>query len=373
MSRNQTFWLVSVPNNSEVVKEPPYETLSKKVSSLATCHKFQVPDLRVGTLDALMSLSDDLLKYDLYIESVTRKIASQLYALFENDAGSQLLSINSATPEVYLTHFNWDEAKYPVKASMRELTDLLNSQTSKLDEELRSKAGDYNSLTHTLASSDRNQSGNLLNRDLSDVVKADHFVETEYLTTLFVVVPKYAYKDWETSYETLASFVVPRSSILVTEDSENGLWTVILFKRIVEDFKNNSREKRFVVRDFKYNAQAIAHGKEEIKKMVTQKEQQKNKLIQWCKTNFAEAFIAWIHLKAIRIFVESVLRYGLPAKFAATLVLGHKKEDKRLRKVLADLYKHLASKHLTSAPDEEGTEVFYPYVFLNINIDMKST
>jgi hypothetical protein len=33
-------------------------------------------------------------------------------------------------------------------------------------------------------------------------------------------------------------------------------------------------------------------------------------LIRYCRTNFAEAFVAWIHLKAIRVFVESVLRYG---------------------------------------------------------------
>jgi hypothetical protein len=32
-------------------------------------------------------------------------------------------------------------------------------------------------------------------------------------------------------------------------------------------------------------------------------------LIRYCRTNFAEAFVAWIHLKAIRVFVESVLRY----------------------------------------------------------------
>lgn len=31
-------------------------------------------------------------------------------------------------------------------------------------------------------------------------------------------------------------------------------------------------------------------------------------LLRWLKVNFSEAFIAWIHLKALRVFVESVLR-----------------------------------------------------------------
>lgn len=31
-------------------------------------------------------------------------------------------------------------------------------------------------------------------------------------------------------------------------------------------------------------------------------------LVRWLKVNFSEAFIAWIHIKALRVFVESVLR-----------------------------------------------------------------
>lgn len=33
-------------------------------------------------------------------------------------------------------------------------------------------------------------------------------VDSENLTTLFVVVGKYSVKDWESCYETLADFVV---------------------------------------------------------------------------------------------------------------------------------------------------------------------
>lgn len=31
-------------------------------------------------------------------------------------------------------------------------------------------------------------------------------------------------------------------------------------------------------------------------------------LLRWLKVNFSEAFVAWIHIKALRVFVESVLR-----------------------------------------------------------------
>lgn len=30
--------------------------------------------------------------------------------------------------------------------------------------------------------------------------------------------------------------------------------------------------------------------------------------MRWLKLSFSQAFVAWIHLKALRVFVESVLR-----------------------------------------------------------------
>lgn len=66
-------------------------------------------------------------------------------------------------------------------------------------------------------------------------------------------------------------------------------------------------------------------------------------MVRWLKVNFSECFCAWIHVKALRVFVESVLRYGLPVNFQAILVHPSKKSTKRLRDVLSQLYGHLDS------------------------------
>ena len=42
--------------------------------------------------------------------------------------------------------------------------------------------------------------------------------------------------------------------------------------------------------------------------------------MNWLKVNFNVAFTAWIHVKALRTFIESVLRYGLPVNFQAAVV-----------------------------------------------------
>lgn len=371
-----TFWLISAPKTNE----DTFNTLNKKTTNeqdLSLNYKFQVPDtLKVGTLDSLMSLSDDLAKIDSHVENVTRKIANQLIDLLDGDKKDfyEYLSVNNNRIDSYLTFFRWDEAKYPTSQSLKTLTETISSQIAKLDEELRSKAGDYNSIVNALSQEERKQGGNLITRDLSDIVKKEHItVSSDYMETLFVVVPKYNYQDWLSSYEKLSNFVIPRSSKLIFEDGDMGLYSVSLFRKVIDDFKNAAREKRFTVRDFTFDPEK--NTKQDKKKLEGEKENLKKALVRWCKTNFSEAFVAWIHLKAIRVFVESVLRYGLPTNFQAMLLLPHKSKVKKLRKVLLDLYSHLSAKTLFSAKDDEAEkdelEKFYPYVFLEINLDFR--
>lgn len=54
--------------------------------------------------------------------------------------------------------------------------------------------------------------------------------------------------------------IVPRSSQLIKQDAEYGLFTVTLFKKVIEEFKLHAREKKFIVRDFIYNEEELAAG-----------------------------------------------------------------------------------------------------------------
>ena len=53
-------------------------------SQLSTNWKFHIPDLKVGTLDQLVGLSDDLGKVDAYVEGVTRKCAAYMNDVLED-------------------------------------------------------------------------------------------------------------------------------------------------------------------------------------------------------------------------------------------------------------------------------------------------
>eukprot|EP00029_Vermamoeba_vermiformis_P005534 TRINITY_DN1949_c0_g2_i1.p1 TRINITY_DN1949_c0_g2~~TRINITY_DN1949_c0_g2_i1.p1 ORF type:complete len:378 (+),score=104.78 TRINITY_DN1949_c0_g2_i1:28-1161(+) len=375
---DKLFWLISVPKKTspDVFGDLNRQTMQFKDLSQEN-NKFEIPDLKVGTLNSLMELSDELNKIDMYVENMTRKIAKQLFDLMEKKPEKFNIPIIDTNADQYLTRFKWEDARFPRRKSLRELVDLVHANVGKLDEELRQKAIEYNTLNQSIHAQEKKESGSLIARDLGNIVKKEDVTESTNLTTLFVVVNKSEEQTWTTKYETLAQYVVPRSSRKVFEDGENGLWCVVLFKRAVDDFKNAAREHKFIVR--KYEPAAVTDP-EAKKKQITERDRQKRNLSRWCKTNFAEAFIAWIHLKCIRCFVESVLRFGLPADFQAMLILPKNRQEKKLRDTLNEMYKHMG-RNLANDEDLDAqapsglvasNEKFYPYVSLEINLDMQN-
>lgn len=377
------YWLISAPGDKTC--QQTWETmnnLTSKQNNLCENFKFHIPDLKVGTLDQLVGLSDDLGKLDAYVEQSTRKIASYLGDVLEDqrDKLYENLQANNNDLTTYITRFQWDLAKYPTKQSLRNIADIISKQVGQIDADLKTKSAAYNNLKGNLQNLEKKQTGSLLTRNLADLVKREHFIlDSEYLTTLLVIVPKQMVNDWNTNYEKITDMIVPRSSQLIIQDNDYALCTVTLFKKVVDEFKLHARERKFVVREFTYNEEELAAGKNEITKLVTDKKKQFGPLVRWLKVNFSECFCAWIHVKALRVFVESVLRYGLPVNFQAILIHPSKKNTKRLRDVLMQLYGHLDGSAASSGGNADNVDIpglgfgqseYYPYVYYKLNIDM---
>lgn len=377
------YWLISAPGDKTC--QQTWETMNNvtsKQNGLCVNNKFHIPDLKVGTLDQLVGLSDDLGKLDNFVEQITRKVASYLGEVLEDQRAKlqENLQANNTDLPLYITRFQWDMAKYPIKQSLRNIADIIAKQVGQIDADLKTKSSAYNNLKGNLQNLEKKQTGSLLTRNLADLVKKEHFIlDSEYLTTLLVIVPKAMVSDWTANYEKITDMIVPRSTSMITEDSEFALFNVTLFKKVVEEFKLHAREKKFVVRDFTYNEEELAAGKNEITKLATDKKKQFGPLVRWLKVNFSECFCAWIHVKALRVFVESVLRYGLPVNFQAILIQPNKKNTKRLRDVLNQLYGHLDGSANTAGGNADNVDIpglgfgqseYFPYVYYKLNIDM---
>ena len=138
---------------------------------------------------------------------------------------------------------------------------------------------------------------------------------------------------------TKGSPVVPGSLEKVMEDNDSVLYTVTVLRSmyeagyyegeefvpgtkldLLEAFAKVLREKRYMVREnFTFDPAQQGKAAMALEQLQVEVDNTRSGLTRWCKTHYGEAFVAWMHIKVIRVFVESVLRYGLPVDFTAVL------------------------------------------------------
>ncbi|CDH57927.1 atpase v1 complex subunit c [Lichtheimia corymbifera JMRC:FSU:9682] len=286
------YLFISVPALGN--KQNTFLNIRGKLSEFhALTYAFNVPEFKIGTLDALVLLSDDLAKHDTAFEQTVNKLADILTNLVKSDSTnghvSEYMLVNDKPIEEYISTFQWNSMKYRTDKSLQETTATLSQEVSSIDTVMKNKMNAYSQNRNALQSLQRKQTGNLSVKSLNGIVKKEQCVlNSEYLTTLFVAVPKTAYKQWLNKYETLTSMVVPRSSVKIAEDDEYGLFSVTLFQRVADEFVHKAREERFIVRDFKYDEDALQKQKHELDETVAVEKEQQMELFRLARTNFGE-------------------------------------------------------------------------------------
>ena len=88
-------WFISAPANP--TKEDAIQKLRDRISSsrtadIATIFPFTLPEFKVGSLDSLMLVSDELAKADILVETIVVRIADTLKLLV--DSWSSMLLVH---------------------------------------------------------------------------------------------------------------------------------------------------------------------------------------------------------------------------------------------------------------------------------------
>jgi len=357
------------------------------------------------------------------IESIVRKIEKTGIELSTQTTGKKSeLTVGGVPSNRYVQQFTWDYAKYPNRRPLKELVSLISGGVSAIDEELKQLGTSYADKLAALAEAKKSKAGNLLSADLNlvltqDIMRNVTVHDTEHLKTLFIAVPRandesfkanvetigedivgYGGPDWSSnprqlgtavSYGSLVdrkqkrgSPVVPGSMQLVKADNDSALYVVTILKSqyeaghydndtfipgtkvdFEEEFTKACREKRYSVRDFKYDPTHASKSAMTLEQLQVEVDGMRSGLSRWCKTHYGEAYVAWMHIKVIQVFVESVLRYGLPVDFTAVL---YKVTNGKDQEFVAALDKSLG----TGEKDDEddGGDEYHDFVLLNFNL-----
>jgi len=173
--------------------------------------------------------------------------------------------------------------------------------------------------------------------------------------------------------------VVPDSSKFLTKDAEFSLYRVLLLRRGYQWFKYVAMKNGYAVRDFNISELDSQDDEKTLKDLEKKATSQKKKLKLFCKNTFSETFANWMHLKIIRSFVESVLRFGLPVDFTISVVKPVKGKEKQLLKTLEQKYSFLLDKILQqkgNKGDEHEIDYsgqlndFYPFVYVQTKVEL---
>jgi len=335
--------------------------------------RFNVPmDLAFRSFDSLIRVVDDLAKNDPQVETTLRRVEKQLREFTENPEFAVVSRGKTYSWSKYMHEFEWDEGKYPKGRGITENLQLMMSTVAKLDEEVRTKLASLQEAK--TAQSAMIKEGSYAITDLiavltPDKVAADDFVETEHLTTVVVVVPNDCDDDLMNSYEEADNGVVPETckKLNIPADKDgNSLYRVVLFKKAVPGFRQalSAKGKKLVVREFVYSRPSYEEYAAKRKGLASDIEKQETMCKMVCKAAFADMFLSWMHVKAMRTFVEAVLRYGVKATGSPHFVAMMMKaptaagQQASIRNELSEL------SGAGPAVKAEDDEDFFPYVWV---------
>jgi len=156
--------------------------------------------------------------------------------------------------------------------------------------------------------------------------------------------------------------VVPASAekfVGLDDKDGNSIWRVVVFRSVADAFKKACRLNKFIARDFEYSEDAYTKLLETRENLEKSMKLQLDRVRGLYQSAWSDTMVAWIHVKAMRVFVESVLRFGMPPSFGA-FVIGTKGSNPLLeRKAVAAV---LGAKGDQGAGTSEDGEEFYSYV-----------
>jgi len=415
-------------------------------------YPWQIPagQLKVGTLDDLVGLSDDLGKHD---QGLRNNLVQIKKIFLDYDGKEESLAVAQSSPGQYLQKFQWN-TKYNVNRSLSQLVAEMNNESrTNLTNLIKIKAACVDCNRKIQAISKKTE-GALTVRDFEHKLKKDTVIQTEMFDTLFVVVQKGRAEKFLESYQDIkeskeaqrliefleerekaeaeeeklaeeeekddekaedpskkvkkketkkvrsamlqnkidaakqfksisCSVIVPTSALKIDEDDQFNMYRLVCLKKAVEPLKLIFKEQRLVVRTLQDGwdrPQDNDDQKKEMEKLKRDLKRHTNRLMAVCKAFYSSSFENWCHVKTIRIFVEAVLRYGLPVAYTFALVkIPRATNLKGIHDRLSQKFANLtnAAMQETKKKKKQGqketdftgmSESFKPYIFTQLDL-----
>lgn len=333
---------------------------------------------KIGTLDQLVKLNDALLKVDHHLETIIKKIQRQAEEI-SNDITLKV-ETSDATMELkdYVQQFQWDDQKYPRSRSLIDIATIISEKMTSIDSDMKKHIDEYNTLKSQLFNIKKKEDGNFLNKDPGDIVyghidKKNFIHDSNFLRNVLIIVPKNKVEQFKSSYESVKEGVVPKSArhLVEVEDKDgNQVFRVVVMENSADSFTLKCKQKiGFSAKVFVYDEESYQKELEEAKVLEGKLNKLTGKMEKRCYYTFSELYMASMHLKVMRAYIDGVLRFGIPPRFILTVVYIKSGYEKKMLASLTDLFADPKMKGMYGTKEEIGdSEDFFPFVSVAISI-----
>lgn len=144
----------------------------------------------------------------------------------------------------------------------------------------------------------------------------------------------------------------------------NIILSVTCMREEINEYIKVLKKNGFYAQQFDYDLQGHLNREEQRKKLEKDLENTLTRSVKIINQYYSTVFKALVHIKIMRVFIDSVLRFGLPreSRFFLGIIKPGKNQDS---KIFADLTDHFAEEHLREfygEKQEAQDEDFFPYI-----------
>jgi len=132
---------------------------------------------------------------------------------------------------------------------------------------------------------------------------------------------------------------------LPADKDGNVILSVTCMREDINDYIKVCKKNGFYAQQFDYDMQGHLNREEQRKKIGKDLENTLSRSKKIIDQHFSTVFKALVHIKIMRVFIDSVLRFGLPreSRFFMGIIKPAKGQDS---KIFTELTNHFAEEHL---------------------------
>lgn len=305
------FVLVGLPVEEEAVQ--PTEKQIEEEYGISPVRIF-LPSFTGVSLEAIVNQVEGLTSLEKGCEGLLRLFAVRS----SKDGESHSVCTLAGKLEDMKNTFRWD-SEYFMSNSIDKAMELLNKEYSRINEAYSEKTDEFGRIKREHEELQRMTRGSLCDINLNIIV--DKQESYEFLKVLYVVVQKEKEDVFRTTIEEsplVSSDAVER----INSDEEYVLFKMYVLHHNEEEVTNMMNNGGFMLRTLDKNLDASGEITARRRRVEEKYVSAESGLATFIHIHLIEIFKIMVHVKLLKLFVESVYRYGLPTEYVFFVTKG---------------------------------------------------